>query len=122
MRQSLKNSEFSSREGQVGLAKAGMCIGALTTEQALAYEQIARQDYLLSTNSSVQKMQRVSIDQNQGFANIEIIKPAVDQAAPAEAQSSARTTKTREKRLPIELSLLQILKLCVENDNRNLFF
>lgn len=100
MCQSLLASDFPSQEGQVGLEKAGKCIGTLTRELALAHKQIARQDYLLSTTSSVKERKRIPVDQYQRFADIDNIKRAVDQAVAVEAQKATRTKKKYQKKAP----------------------
>ena len=94
--QILQQSETLSRGTRLILGKADKAIERANTQVAALESDNKRLQYQISqVNKNSRLKKRVKVNQNERFANVEVIKAAVDLAAAAAAKSAGKTpTKT----------------------------
>jgi hypothetical protein len=88
---SLHRAERLPQAAHIVLQKAGKAIAIANSRAAAQEAEISRLKYQLEAISSTKKRKRITIDQNQRFADVESIKHMIDQAAALEAQKSTPT-------------------------------
>ncbi|KAF2687501.1 DDE-domain-containing protein [Lentithecium fluviatile CBS 122367] len=86
--QSIQKLEGLSRRTRTVLQKAGKAIGNANSRIAVQQEQISRLEYQVQSTGSQRKRKRITIDQNQRFADVERIKAMIDQAAAETAKKA----------------------------------
>jgi hypothetical protein len=84
----MQQSESLSRTTRLLFQKAGKALAIANSQAAKQEAEIARLQHQLEASAPQKKRKRITIDQNQRFADVESIKRAIDSAAAEEAQIS----------------------------------
>lgn len=93
--QSLQKSKYIARDVRQVLQKASKALGKFNSELAAQQVEISRLEYLLEASNSTRKRKRITVDQNQRFADLDAVAYAVEKAAASKARST-RSTKKRK--------------------------
>jgi hypothetical protein len=96
--QMLNRQQELSRDQRTVLQKAGKAIGQLKAQQAIQEALIHKQEAHLETLRSQKAKKKVAVDPNNRFANIEMIKKAMDEAKEQEARIQARQPEIEAKK------------------------
>ena len=94
----LNRQQELSRDQRTVLQKAGKAIGQLKAQQAIQEALIHKQEAHLETLRSQKAKKKVAVDPNNRFANIEMIKKAMDEAKEQEARIQARQPEIKAKK------------------------
>ena len=81
---------MTERETQTMLKKAGKRVGQLTAQNAVSESKIHSLESQIEELRCPKTRERVAVDPNTRFANIDAIKKAMDEAAEQEARIKAR--------------------------------
>jgi len=89
---------MTERETRAILRKAGKRIGQLSAQNAVSESKIHSLESQIEELRCPKTRERVAVDPNTRFANIDAIKKAMDEAAEQEARIKAREPEKEAKR------------------------
>jgi hypothetical protein len=112
--QLIQRSEPLSRTTRLVLGKAGKAIAIANSRAAQLESANQRLQYQLDRIKDKRVRKRVQIDPNERFANIEVIKAAIDQAAVIEAQNSDRDYEQVARASAAAAAALTLSSMCTQ--------
>jgi hypothetical protein len=96
------------------LGKAGKAIARANSRAAQLESANQRLQYQLDRIKDKRVRKRVQIDPNERFANVEVIKAAIDQAAVIEAQNSIRDHEQGARAAAAAAAALTLSSMCTQ--------